>query len=561
MGRETNAHIWAKEVLDRTRTIWTPCVRARSGKHDRTRYRPQKITFAKAILERRSDNLVPDVVLVLDDGREMLVEVHVTHRCGLEKIAKIRSLELTTVEVDLSALRKCQNRSAIEAALVEHAPRQWLWNKKLEELQAQVEAADAEDRTQAAERDRKRKERAALLAEDAERKLSREVYRIIAAGRNQPSERSMFDPLEVADLIGDKTDERIRLPVDGPGFLVGPLFWQAAIVHRLLRISDVRTFVPPHFTVHEVVETIADCIHPAFRQPVPKEIRTEVKARNPRFCFPDETIEAYLQELCNLGEIEGTGWGYALGEDIQIRIEREKTRLQEVDYRRGIVDSLIDEIVDALNPREYVDFDVSIWRVTPIEPALQTPSAIIEAGGPAWDVFERQLRAIRAMVDGEEPATPSLGLPIEGANHRAAARRDARLDREKARRLEEIRVQAHHQLGGDAEAWLVAQKDSQLPPLELAARDAGGLASAREALANEVANRDRKAREAKRTGDLRSMLQDVAMRRLQPKYVEVFLNSTNPELGMSPLARCTDDLGFSLALACLNKVAAGRSRR
>jgi len=161
---------------------------------------------------------------------------------------------------------------------------------------------------------------------------------------------------------------------------------------------------------------------------------------------------------------------------------------------------------------------------------------------------------------GEEPVAATLGLPIEAANYRAVMRHQARLDGEQAERIEQIRRQARHGLGAAAEGWLMAASDSRPSPLSLAARDAAGLVQAQAALSAEIAARVCAVRAAALADNLRGQLRREAVKRLQPKYVELFLTTTDPGLGCSPLARCTDDQGYTLALARLQQAAA-RQRR
>lgn len=99
---ETNAHIWAKEVLNREKLIMLPAVRATVGKETLQTYGERIFEFKHAELEKWLGDIVPDVILTTKDGRQLLVEVMVTHACGPEKIAKLRDRGLATLEVDLS---------------------------------------------------------------------------------------------------------------------------------------------------------------------------------------------------------------------------------------------------------------------------------------------------------------------------------------------------------------------------------------------------------------------------------------------------------------------------
>ena len=166
-GAETNAHIWAKQVLERERRIWLPAVKAGTGREAVLKHRGGMFEFAHAELERVLDDIVSDVILTTRSGQRLLVEVMVTHACGPEKVEKLRALQLPTVEVDLGAWRTSIDRPRIEAALIEGAPREWLFNRKLDEAEEELSEATAQ-RKAAAEAERVRAEarkQAALVAE------------------------------------------------------------------------------------------------------------------------------------------------------------------------------------------------------------------------------------------------------------------------------------------------------------------------------------------------------------------------------------------------------------
>ena len=62
-------------------------------------------------------DIVPDVIAHVED-RPLLIEVRVTHGIEAQKLARIRSLDLSTLEIDLSAAPRDLGRKDLEELVV-----------------------------------------------------------------------------------------------------------------------------------------------------------------------------------------------------------------------------------------------------------------------------------------------------------------------------------------------------------------------------------------------------------------------------------------------------------
>lgn len=112
---ETALHVAAKEILASRKEIVLPSVQIQFRHRSRTIAEEQRYQLASVALERRLTDIVPDVIAHVGN-RPLLIEVRVTHGIEVQKLARIQSLDLSTVEIDLAA-----------------APRDLPW-KDLEEL-------------------------------------------------------------------------------------------------------------------------------------------------------------------------------------------------------------------------------------------------------------------------------------------------------------------------------------------------------------------------------------------------------------------------------------------
>ena len=79
-------------------------------------------------LEQRFANIVPDV-LVYVGNRPLLIEIRVTHGIEAKKLARIQSLDMSTVEVDLSSAPRDLPWKHLEELVVESGThKQWIYN-------------------------------------------------------------------------------------------------------------------------------------------------------------------------------------------------------------------------------------------------------------------------------------------------------------------------------------------------------------------------------------------------------------------------------------------------
>lgn len=129
---ETALHKLAKEIIARRMQITIPAVFLRRGGHSINRSAASKILINSVSLERRVGKIIPDIVCYHQDI-PLFVEIAVTHFCDDEKISMLKSLGASTIEIDLSLYRD-EKLKHIEEIIINRAPRNWLWNRKFDEM-------------------------------------------------------------------------------------------------------------------------------------------------------------------------------------------------------------------------------------------------------------------------------------------------------------------------------------------------------------------------------------------------------------------------------------------
>ena len=563
-GRETNAHYWAKQLLVEKRQIWTPVVTAVVDGVSRPESKAKWMTFSDVRSERRLDRIVPDIVLILEDGRELIVEICVTHPCGEDKIALIQSNSWPAVEINLRLLRTCQDIAVIERALLETAPRRWLCNPRRDraedKLRAELAAAaasraEAARRKAAQEADRQRRE--ALAVEADGRKL------LAAAASARAAVRPISDP-GLLQLIARDEGELFGISGDGEGFAVTPDEWQATVVEQFVSIGDIRSYEDETFSLERVLVYLKPFIAPAFVQPPTDKVRAWMRVHHRAFRFPHEALEDYLDALCVTGSLQSDEPGqYRLSDDVVTRIEREQRRLIEIDHRAEVAHAIVDQIIADLPPEEAFLVEPQAWLDTVLPGNSASPTQIITAGGAPYHDLIAGLGALAKMVAGGEDAVDDvLELPLAAARYRAVERLSARRSREATQRSQRIRDVAAQSLGQDAGEWLTTPiEDTGETPLALSRAGQAGLDLCLNTIAAIGRHREAERVAVAATATRRDKLQAVVTKLFAPNLRELALKNQSPQLGSSPWEACTTDHGLDSAIRVLTIQSQGRSRR
>ncbi len=101
-GYQTSVHLMAKEIINKTHKVLLP------GRG--------LIVADEVILEQRLGSIFPDI-LVTCDGKQYIIEIYVTHPLDDEKIEKIRTLDISAIEINLSDIKQLIDRNILEDEL------------------------------------------------------------------------------------------------------------------------------------------------------------------------------------------------------------------------------------------------------------------------------------------------------------------------------------------------------------------------------------------------------------------------------------------------------------
>lgn len=141
---ETAIHMKAKEIIDAAKFIVIPELTASFNNLEKVVCEKRKINFDRVELEYRIDNIIPDVVAYKGD-RPLLIEIKITHGIDDIKLEKIKSLGISTIEIDLSDMDTNFNPDILYEEVITKTDRKmWIYNIKeensVEQLRKEFEA-------------------------------------------------------------------------------------------------------------------------------------------------------------------------------------------------------------------------------------------------------------------------------------------------------------------------------------------------------------------------------------------------------------------------------------
>ena len=134
---ETTLHLVAKEILAARKELVLPAIEIPSRylrPNSKSYLAPQRRYSVESVtVEQRLGSIIPDVIVKIS-GRELLVEVTVTHGVDRDKLSKIRELGLSCLEIDLSKTNRGLTREELEKIVVDEiAHKRWLYVDRIEE--------------------------------------------------------------------------------------------------------------------------------------------------------------------------------------------------------------------------------------------------------------------------------------------------------------------------------------------------------------------------------------------------------------------------------------------
>jgi len=538
LSGETALHKWAKEVLERELSITVPHYDVNDG-NGRLRVFPKKsVKLEKASIERRTGDIVPDVICSLLD-RELLVEFRVTHGCSPEKLERLKQMDAAAIEIDLSAFRS-DPLSKLEQVILHKAPRRWLHNGRAVER----------GRLLLQERKRKIEQR---LRSDAEKFAA--TWRGLPVGNSFPP-----GPWEAKAKAYGLSEFVEGGFLERSPFKVRDSEWRGFALLKLAYLSE-RPFKGEHL-VAELGKR--GWVHKGFIK-VPAELPAFARQAVPDFRTPVELCDGFLASMENAGMLIWYGTGYVATDLLRETVENADPNvpLQRDEALRRVVRSIVAMAIES----ERRGFSYERWLPGFAARYGHTVETLFRTEKERWDEILHSLDEVKWKLNGRPPdCRETFGLPVEGyvaRRRQAHEQKMAAQEADRQRKLKEIADDradslfraAAGRLGPEGERW--ATRPSQifggLSPMEAARASPEGQAEARNILFEIVEKRRLEIEaEHRRHNALEELRRRVAACLKDQERVNLWMRQTRPELGRRrPEEYCVDETTLAECLALL----------
>ena len=129
-GYETSLHYAAKEIISKYEKFTIPRVNLTLNpyKSNEIISEAKEIKVDKVTLEQRCGDIIPDVI-IYSGGKELLVEIFVTHKVDEQKIEKIKNMNISAIEIDLSGISNNITIDELSNLIInETKNKYWLYN-------------------------------------------------------------------------------------------------------------------------------------------------------------------------------------------------------------------------------------------------------------------------------------------------------------------------------------------------------------------------------------------------------------------------------------------------
>lgn len=423
---ETSLHTAAEQVIKDNEEILVPAVVAQHGRQFRSiTDEPKRFRYSDACLEVQMDGIRPDVVLheARESGRQLLVEIFVTHRTEQRKIDLIRDRRLPTFEINLSKTPRDVGVENFKESVLYGAKRKWLFNKAIFEAEEELRG-EAETRFRGI---------GASLAAAYEAEFTPMHNRW-----QQDIEDARIEDLIGAEIPGHRC------------FAVAPEIWQCAILSRFLRSPD-----HSRFSADDMLHWLNSegLLKPAFRKLLgtpDRDLLAHVRAMVKGFRNPLKVVEDYAGQMVLRGLFPTSKSAGASSAEQTEFAEECARRIQNTYYwrlRMAEVEKIFKAIQAEAENGARMDWNAWLgsWQ-----PALNgTPAEMIAGTGLQFKGLVEHLTSLERMLEPGSPIPSAgmLGLPLEPERDARDSERLKQEAAERARVAAEIERKRQEDLG------------------------------------------------------------------------------------------------------------------
>ncbi len=396
---ETALHKIAKKYLSESLTLFVPELKITDGKYQE-RLSGKDIKFQKAELESTLGQIVPDVIVWLNESKKLLVEFKVTHACDELKIAKIKSLDISAIEIDLSDYRD-KPISGLRDPILLQADRIWLHNSKSAQLKKKIG-----DRKSADEK---------MVENEAVKLLGSLNTRLNIEQCNVEKYELRLQARQLNEQLVNSKFETTMC------FRVRNSEWQSALIERMIEHPDLNYDLNSLYQFLSELDYVSQVC-----DKLPIEVVKIAKQKNSKFELPKEVIENFLDNsnIINcLMRWDRKHWH--LHPSIKLVLEkREFDKAEELERRTKLFD-VVYKILSDLPVHETSSFHFETWLDQPISPSNISFKKAMSGPPHQWENLMGRLSAVQS-PNWPLPHrdTNYFNLPLNGEHQRQLKKRD-----------------------------------------------------------------------------------------------------------------------------------------
>lgn len=563
---ESAAHEYGKAVIAEHKWLVLPTMTATFGNTTKTLQRGGKTKVQEVILEKHLGDFKPDLIVVRD-GRSLLVEIYVTHKVDAEKRAKIEASGRMAIEIDLS---KCRNDDPdfLKDQILSDAPREWLFHPAIQAAVSEMrEAAMAKERAEIAARQRKVDELVAKV-----RAAKTDASQSEATKKKQEDDGLLL--IESAGL-----EECVGVHIAGDWlYRVPRRRWQAKILTSIItemhdqRDDHKQGHLDRIITVDTVVALMErsgfidrNLLNSDFES-FEGEISAVVKGYQP----PQSIIKGYLDYLAKARVIDAVSWQQCwnirrLSEVPRSKVWREKER--HLKARERTEEHLREALgLERGAPVDGNGFSSAAWHDRHFSIIDMSPKEAIDRGdNAALSALWAHLDSLARMLRSPSRALESdlLGLPLEGRVAAEKQRRDE-AEAQKAAREADARENSLVQCcrenfptPREGLEWLDAGRIGGISLREISRSSPDELKKLLSAAGVEGRRRYHEIQKRSAALSARERLTEEANKAFKGNEAQsrLWLNSGQPSLGgKRPLVFCENEITLQRCLSLLPKI-------
>ncbi|MCW0236331.1 MAG: hypothetical protein OJJ21_22225 [Ferrovibrio sp.] len=571
-GPETNMHFYAKQLVHRKKRLFVPALDVEYDGVRKLVSKGQVVDFDTSDLEPNLKEIVPDVLLT-KQGRQLYVEISVTHPCDDAKIEEIRKRNVSTLEIYLGNYPLPEDTTDLDKVILEHAQRRWVFHRK-EDEEIKALKQKVEDEKAAAEA----------------RRRSRIIQPILKLpNRNQDDWKLSPYYRKCAD-DGLENYVGLRMRADYC-FRASTKLWQSMLLSEWIVPNAVGMRQYYNIDLFQACRWLTEqrAIQSGLMFAPSDDDLAILRSERPDYRPPMEVVVEYLRALAKSGlvaEVGGHKKVWAATNKLSSMVERAREGRKRRDFNLEFFDQEIEKIRPAvLKEKRYFDFDDWVhWKQDgfgvsfhdALHNGTKADSMLSALQEVARMVERRSQVADNLLMLPLQRTAKAIGDEIEGRRKKAEQERLERERQTELERIEKARLAAEERVAyvtdcaakrlTDAATWLQEKrkKFGGKSALELAAEGYEGRHTVEreiEWLYYEQKRRENEEYQREQTArHFRDLLEKAARVVYSPERLPWFLNSRHTEFGMSPMEYCVNQYAYDRCLLLLKK-AKGKEKR